>query len=430
MSFWNRLTRKQAMKFAAFQPNGLETATRQQEPAGQQARVPYSIVKNEADNSAEVNMYGEVVSDRPKDFWTDETDDSMYIVEKEFLDDIDRLDSFDSVTFRINSVGGDADAGIAIFNRIRGMKAKTTTIVDGLAASAASIIYMAGDTRQVNVGSQIMVHGSSVGLLGYYNANDLKEMLKLVNGYDNSMIDIYTDRSGQSRESVARMVSNTTWLTAQEAVDKGFATELINATEPDAKKVNDRDDLIVVNGNPLHIAASLMPHLNFSGSVALNTVFSGTEPSKINTNSSLEKEDMMDFKDITLEDLKANRPDLVSAITETALTEEKQAIADAVDAERTRIQEIEEIEASVYDKELVNEAKYGEKKMSASELALAFMKAQAQQASDFLKAQAQDAADSGVADVTATPHADAATEKDQKADKDSVEALANAFKAQ
>lgn len=142
----------------------------------------------------------------------------------------------------------------------------------------------------------------------------------------------------------------------------------------------------------------------------------------------------MDFKDITLEDLKANRPDLVSAITETALTDEKQAIADAVDAERTRIQEIEEVEASVNDKELVNEAKYGEKKMSASELALAFMKAQmkaqAQQASDFLKAQAQDAADSGVADVTATPHADAATEKDQKADKDSVEALANAFKAQ
>lgn len=138
----------------------------------------------------------------------------------------------------------------------------------------------------------------------------------------------------------------------------------------------------------------------------------------------------MDFKDITLEDLKANRPDLVSAITETALTDEKQAIADAVDAERTRIQEIEEIEASVNDEELVNEAKYGEKKMSASELALASMKAQAQQASDFLKAQAQDAADSGVADVTATPHADAATEKDQKADKDSVEALANAFKAQ
>ena len=59
--------------------------------------TPYNIVLNDNDNSAEINMYGEVVTNRPKDFWTDEEDEGLYIVLKEFLDDLDNLKSREQV---------------------------------------------------------------------------------------------------------------------------------------------------------------------------------------------------------------------------------------------------------------------------------------------------------------------------------------------
>lgn len=365
-------------------------------------RQPFTVVKNELDNTAEVNLYGEVVNNRPKDFWTDEVDDSMYIVLREFLDELNGLANFDKVTFRINSVGGDADAGKAIYNRIREMDAETTTIVDGLAASAASIIFMAGDNRQVNVGSQIMVHGASTLLVGYYNAADVKGALDMLKGYDNSLAEIYADRTGATKEAMARMIQNTTWLSASDAVEKGFADEIVNSAEPVAAKVSGAEDLIIVNGNPLRMSPDMMPALRYRQTVPIDKVFRGKGSLNIDTNNIQRKEK----KIMNIEELKAQYPDLVDAIakeaSEAARAESEKVVADAVQAERDRIKGIEEIQNRISDKALVQKAKF-DTAMDAKELAFEAMKAEVDVNAKALSAMDADAKDSGVNDVTPDP---------------------------
>ena len=373
-------------------------------------RQPYSIIKNEADNSAEVNLYGEVVKERPRDFWTDEPLDEMFIVEKEFIEDIDRLNNFDKVTFRINSVGGNADSGKAIFTKIREMDAETTTIVDGLAASAASIIFMAGDNRQMSVGSQLMIHGASTIVIDYINANKAKDILNMLKKYDDTLTEIYVDRTGNSKESVATMIKNTTWMTASEAVEKGFADDIVNASEPVAAKVIGADDMIVVNGNPLRLSPEMMPAMKYGKTVSLDKIFCDKGSLNINNNNLKKEVEIMN-----LEQLKTQYPDLVDAIvketTEAVLIEKEKTVEDAVKAERERIKGIEEIQNRIADKELINKAKF-DTTMDAKELAFEAMKAEADVGAQALNAMDSDSKASGVGEVMADPIA--GTESESK----------------
>lgn len=394
---------------------------------------PY-VIKNIAESEAEVDLYGEVVKDRPTDWWTGEKMDGLYIVEKEFLDDIERLENYDKVNFRINSVGGDADAGIAIYNRIKSMKAKTTTTVDGLAASAASIIFMAGDSRKAGRGSQIMIHGASTGLMGYYNAEDLKKVQKMLDGYDGSLASIYAEETGLSKDSVLRMLKATEWMSAEKAVEKGFADEIVGDSEPTIEEIDDRGELVVVNGVRHRVAASL--NVGAGGqndlvsriSAVMREQISGGNPQEINKNTTSKGENEM-----TLEQLKEQHPELVSEILrEAQVTQDdrEKETAAKVEAERKRLREIEEIEDKIEDKELVQNAKYGENPMNAGELALAAMKEAAKKEKaakdDFLAGMREDAEASGTKDVVVVPNAGYA-EYPQGEQKAEADMLANAF---
>ena len=161
-----------------------------------QSLKPYVINKAEDGKSAKVNLYGEIVETVPTDWWTGEKIDGLFIELSSFLEDIETLSDIDDVSFYINSVGGDVHAGVSIFNKIRSLKGHTTTIVDGLAASAASIVAQAGDERKVSIGSQTMVHCASAGLLGYYNREQLKNVINTLRSHDNSIAEILADRTG------------------------------------------------------------------------------------------------------------------------------------------------------------------------------------------------------------------------------------------
>ena len=142
---------------------------------------PYVIMRDKQKNTIEVNLYGEVVQTVPIDWWTGEKIEGLFIELKQFLNDLDSFREADEVTFRINSVGGDVEAGISIYNRIRELSGHTTTIVDGIAASAASIIAQAGDSRKVNIGAQTMIHGASAFLYGYYNVPSIQKVENMLN---------------------------------------------------------------------------------------------------------------------------------------------------------------------------------------------------------------------------------------------------------
>ena len=129
-----------------------------------------------------------------------------------------------NIAIRINSAGGSVDQGIAIYNSIKRRRGKTTIFIDSVAASIASVVAMAGDEIIMAKGSKLMVHKPWTMVQG--NAEDLRQMADLLDKYSEGLYDIYSDRTGLSRERLEEMLSKETWLTDKEAVELKFADSI------------------------------------------------------------------------------------------------------------------------------------------------------------------------------------------------------------
>lgn len=138
----------------------------------------------------------------------------------DFVAELDALD-VDELDVHVNSPGGAVWDGIAIMNSLKKHRARVTVIVDGLAASAASIVAMAGDEVVMAEGSQMMVHQASGGAWG--NAETMRDMVGILDKIDVSMAAIYARRAGGTRASWLDVMRAETWYTAEEAVDAGLA---------------------------------------------------------------------------------------------------------------------------------------------------------------------------------------------------------------
>lgn len=125
------------------------------------------------------------------------------------------------VTVNINSPGGDMFEGLAIYNLLREHDGEVTVKVLGLAASAASIIAMAGDEVQVARSGFLMIHNAWVCVCG--NRNDLREIADTIEPFDRAMAEVYAARTGESVEDVAALMDRETWMGGSEAIERGFA---------------------------------------------------------------------------------------------------------------------------------------------------------------------------------------------------------------
>lgn len=125
------------------------------------------------------------------------------------------------VTVRINSPGGDMFEGIAIYNLLRGHPAKITVEVLGWAASAASIIAMAGDEIRMGLGSFMMVHNAWGVVIG--NRHDMREAATLFDQFDAAIADIYSARTGMKRTDIKQLMDAETFMAPAQAVENGFA---------------------------------------------------------------------------------------------------------------------------------------------------------------------------------------------------------------
>ncbi len=321
------------------------------------------------DESATLTMYGEVVKERPTDFWTNEPVDGDYIVQSEFLSDLESLNQAKKLTVRVNSLGGDAFVGVLIHNRLRelaqnGMKLKC--IVDGVAMSAGSVIVCACDNVEVNPSSIIMVHQCSGYLFGRYNVQELKQALEQCKSVDKSMNTIYQRKTGLSEGAISRLMQNTTYMTGEEAIEKGFADKLIEGAETLDIAASADGKSLFVHGRKLHLAQSAP--LPDGIPIAENKIKKGAEH-------------MKNEKTTVAEPAAANAEELVKA-------------------ERQRLQEIDAL-AGLFDSETVNEAKYGEHPCSAKEMAYQAALKAAAQGHKFLAALEADTAASGAEEVAA-----------------------------
>lgn len=135
------------------------------------------------------------------------------------------------VKVKINSPGGDMFEGIAIYNLLREHPAKVTVEVMGWAASAASIIAMAGDDIRMGLGTFMMVHNAWGMVVG--NRHDMRDAADLFEGFDSAIVDIYAARTGLDRKALAKLMDAETFMGPTEAVEKGFADAVADDLKAD-----------------------------------------------------------------------------------------------------------------------------------------------------------------------------------------------------
>jgi ATP-dependent Clp protease, protease subunit len=131
------------------------------------------------------------------------------------------------VTVNINSPGGDVWEGVAIYNLLREYQGKVTIKVLGLAASAASIIAMAGDEVLIGRAAFLMIHNGWVVAVG--NRNDLRAIADLIEPIDRAIADVYAERTGIDAAELSQMMDDETYIGGQAAIDSGFADGLLAA---------------------------------------------------------------------------------------------------------------------------------------------------------------------------------------------------------
>lgn len=168
---------------------------------------------------------------------------------KDFLASISAVVS-DTIQVEINSPGGDVFAAMTMYNGLRASGKTITTKVMGVAASAASFLFLAGDKREMPDNTFLMVHGASTFAGG--NASEMRDAADLLDKVDGTVNALYAARTGMTPEAVTEMMSKDTWLTAAEAKDLGFATEVSAQVKATASFDMDRADL------PAHVRAVFM----------------------------------------------------------------------------------------------------------------------------------------------------------------------------
>ncbi|WP_318393505.1 head maturation protease, ClpP-related [Enterobacter sp.] len=133
----------------------------------------------------------------------------------------------EDVTVNINSPGGDMFEGLAIYNLLREYQGKVTVKVLGIAASAASIIAMAGDEVQIGRGAFLMIHNCWVYAMG--NRHDFTQLAQSLEPFDKAMADIYASRSGLDIDAVHQLMDAESYIGGSDAVEKGLADSLMSA---------------------------------------------------------------------------------------------------------------------------------------------------------------------------------------------------------
>lgn len=180
----------------------------------------------ESEDEAVITMYGEI----GESWWSDSSTSAKDV--ERILKDLNA----NKIHVHINSGGGDVFDGIAIYNQLKNHDSKIIIHIDGLAASAASLIAMAGDEIIMNTGAMIMIHEAWTMAMG--SKTDIQKTLNALEGIDKSIADIYMTKFKGEKSDIDELIKAETWLTADEAIVLGFANEIkVVEEEPDPEEV-------------------------------------------------------------------------------------------------------------------------------------------------------------------------------------------------
>ena len=330
----------------------------------------------EENAAPELILYGDIASET---WWGDE------VTPRQFTEELDALGAVPEIVVRINSGGGDVFAANAIYTRLKDNAAKITVKIDGWAASAATIVAMAGDVIEIPGNGVFMVHDPSMGLLGYFNEADLVKLTDEIKVIKQSIVNGYALKTGKPADEIASIMAAETWYDGKQAVEAGFCDKLMFE---DAETTVENGAKIVVNSVSLDL--NRYPNMSISLLNRLTARSPGGFSNTITQNTPKRSEESMDgIKDIkTVDGLKAAFPDLTKQIEDAA-----------VDAERKRIQDIEDVALAGFET-IVNDAKF-KNPISAGDVAKAIVAEQKKQGGKYIQDRDDDAVKSGAGKVGA-----------------------------
>jgi ATP-dependent Clp endopeptidase proteolytic subunit ClpP len=299
----------------------------------------------------------------------------------------------------IDSYGGDVFAGAGIYNALKEHDGKVTTIIDGKAMSAASVIAMAGDEIHISPVGIMMIHNPWTETVG--EAEDMRHAADVLDEVKETIINAYQAKTGRSRKKISEMMDNETFMSAKTAVKEGFADKILytdNDSNTDADPIENNFMF-----SRLAIQNSMAESMNKFFEIARNNQLNGTQsnsaqqavapkPQPDASVNNKQKGDNLMFKNV--EELRSAYPELVNQIENEAREEGKKQ-------ERARIQDIEKISKNI-DPTLVNKAKY-EEPIDAKELAFQAMQADGQRGQQYLENAQADNAQSGAKNVGSVP---------------------------
>ncbi len=348
---------------------------------------------NTSKDEAELTIYGYIAMEES---WYFDT-----VSSKKFARDLKNLGNVKKITVKINSGGGDVFAAHAIHSLLKENSAKVTTIVEGLAASAASVILMAGDEIIVPATGFVMIHNPSTIAVG--EAKDFIKMAETLNVIKNGIVNAYVDKTGKSKDEISDLMDKETWMTGEDAVKEGFADKLEKDNTAFSNVVFNNKVLVInsishdlstfKNFPTEKLNKTTQPVINIQNEEIRVPILEplNTNKEEVVINSSKEVSRIMN-----LEQLKNEHPNLLLEIQNAAKEEGRKE-------ERARIKEIEEI-SNVISPEIVKKAKFDEP-VNAEKLAFLALQNNAQKGNQYLNNVAEDAETSGADDVTPAPQA-------------------------
>lgn len=338
-----------------------------------------------AGKNPELLVYGEI-----GDWWGE-------VQSRDFAEKLQAIDA-EQIDVRINSDGGSVFTAQAIYSSLKRHPAHINVYIDGMAASAATVIAMAGDTIYMPENAMMMIHHPWTTAAG--NAEELRELADVLDKVGDTIVAVYREKTGLDDDTIRQLMQDETYMSAADAKEWGFVDEVISALKIAASR--GKNGAIVINGLTIDAdRAAKLPEVwrNAVESEHENPGASGIDQSKESVT-------------MTLDELKANHPDLFKA-----------AVEEGQKQERARIQAIEEMAMPGHE-ELAARAKF-ETGITPEAFAIEVVKAEKAAKDKYLANRQEDAKQ--VANVQ--PDADAKANGDDDKRAAVVSAMVKAFSA-
>ena len=346
-------------------------------------------VRMMAPDEAEVMLYGEIIENMPDEWKWDEEDKSAADF-KRAVDKV-RSDGARRLKLRINSPGGLASEAVAMRSILADAGFEEITVrIEGMCASAATVpATLPGARVEIAEGSDYMIHNPWVVAVG--EAKDLEKTAQRMHDQEAKFRKMYVERTGQSEEAVKEWMDAETWFSAEDAVKYGFCDEVV-AGAP-------KEKIMACAG-----AGSLMKSMYRHAPDRLTkepkeSVSNGEKPAENMDRS--EEETRMDWKDVTVDMLRQEAPELFA-----------QAASQGAQQERERLTEIDELTPPGYEKMAADAKANGE---SALEFHKRIIRAQREKGEEFLKARERE-----VQPVKNVPGGGAEEQENEKAMMDAM----------